>query len=220
VSSPAQAWLPETEQQFLEGLRARYEDQGFDFTVAPDSRELPDFLGPYRPNALARKPGLNVAIEVKRQQTLSGQRSLQQIRQLLEGHPDWQLKVVYMGADPSQSVNISPAPLAALRARMEEIRALNADGHRRAAFVMAWSVLEAALNSVRADARSKPRAPGTVLESLAMDGYIEPDMERRMRSLIEPRNRIVHGDLDVEPTSADVELVLSAVSETLAAKAA
>jgi hypothetical protein len=41
-----------------------------------------------------------------------------------------------------------------------------------------------------------------------------------MRALIELRNRIVHGDLNAEPTSAQVELVLSAIRGTLAADAA
>jgi uncharacterized protein YutE (UPF0331/DUF86 family) len=220
VLSAAQAWSQDAVEQFLEGLRARYEDQGFTFTIAPDSRELPDFLGSYTPDAVARKPGLNIAIEVKRHQTSATQHSLQEIQRLFEGHPDWQLNVVYMGTDPLPTVAISPAPPATLRARMDEVRTLNADGHRSAAFVMAWSLLEAALNSVSSEGSGKPRTPGTVVQTLAMNGYIEPEMERRMRSLIELRNRIVHGDLDVEPASEDVDLVLSAISETLAANAA
>jgi hypothetical protein len=35
--------------------------------------------------------------------------------------------------------------------------------------------------------------------------------------LIDVRNRVVHGDLDAEPTSADIELLLSGVEETLRA---
>lgn len=220
MSSPAHAWPQGAEEQFLEGLRARYEDEGFTFTVAPNSRELPDFLGFYIPDALAQKPGLNIAIEVKRQQTSATRQSLQKIRQLFEGHPDWQFNVVFMGADPLQPLTIPPAPPAMIRARMDEVRALNSEGHRRAAFVMAWSLLEAALHSVGAETTSKPRTPGTVVQTLAMNGYIDPEMERRMRSLIELRNRIVHGDLNVEPASADVELVLAAISETLTANAA
>lgn len=218
--SPAQAWSQDSEEQFLDGLRARYEDQGFTFMIAPDSRELPDFLGSYTPDALAQKPGLNIAIEVKRHHTSGTQHSLQKIRRLFEGHPDWQFNVVYMGTDPLQPVKIPSAPPTKIRARMDEARTLNREGHHRAAFVMAWSLLEAALHSVGGETTSKPRTPGTVLQTLAMNGYIEPEMERRMRSLIELRNRIVHGDLNVEPESADVELVLSAISETLAAKAA
>jgi uncharacterized protein YutE (UPF0331/DUF86 family) len=220
VSSPAQAWSQEAEVQFLEGLRSRYEGEGFSFTIAPDPAELPAFLAGYKPDALARKPGLNIAIEVKRHQSPVTQKRLQDIRRLFEGHPEWQFNVVFMGTEPLQSVTIPPAPPAAIRKRMEEVAALNAGGHHRAAFVMAWSLLEAALHSIGGETISKPRTPGTVVQTLAMNGYIEPEMERRMRALIELRNRIVHGDLNVEPTSSDVELVLSAIQQTLGADAA
>jgi uncharacterized protein YutE (UPF0331/DUF86 family) len=220
VSSPAQAWSQEAEGQFLNGLRSRYEAQGFSFTIAPDPADLPAFLGSYKPDALARKPGLNIAIEVKRHPSPATQKRLQDIRRLFEGHPDWQFSVVFMGYEPLQSVTIPPAPPAAIRRRMDEVAMLNAGGHHRAAFVMAWSLLEAALHSIVGETTSKPRTPGTVVQTLAMNGYIEPEMERRMRTLIELRNRIVHGDLNAEPTSTEVELVLSAIQETLPADAA
>jgi uncharacterized protein YutE (UPF0331/DUF86 family) len=220
VSSPAQAWSQEAEGQFLNGLRSRYEAQGFSFTIAPDPADLPAFLGSYKPDALARKPGLNIAIEVKRHPSPATQKRLQDIRRLFEGHPHWQFSVVFMGYEPLQSVTIPPAPPAAIRRRMDEVAMLNAGGHHRAAFVMAWSLLEAALHSIVGETTSKPRTPGTVVQTLAMNGYIEPEMERRMRTLIELRNRIVHGDLNAEPTSTEVELVLSAIQETLPADAA
>jgi uncharacterized protein YutE (UPF0331/DUF86 family) len=217
MSSPAQACSQEPEVQFLEALRPRYEAEGFSFTIAPDGAELPPFLGSYKPGALARKAGLNIAIEVKRHQSPATQKKLQDIRRLFEGHPDWQFNVVFMGTEPLQSVTIPRAQPAMIRKRMDEVAALNADGHHRAAFVMAWSLLEAALHAIAGEAKSKPRTPGTVVQTLAMNGYIEPEMERRMRALIELRNRIVHGDLNAEPTSKQVDLVLSAIQRTLAA---
>jgi uncharacterized protein YutE (UPF0331/DUF86 family) len=220
VSSPAQAWSQDAEAQFLEGLRSRYEAEGFRFTIAPDRAGLPAFLGSYKPDALAQKPGLNIAIEVKRHPTPSTQKRLQDIRRLFEGHADWQLNVVFMGSEPLQSVTIPPAQPATIRKRIEEVAALNAGGHHRAAFIMAWSLLEAALHSIGGETTSKPRTPGTVVQTLAMNGYIDPEMERRVRALIELRNRIVHGDLNAEPTSDEVELVLSAIQEALAANAA
>ena len=48
-----------------------------------------------------------------------------------------------------------------------------------------------------------------------MNGYIEPEVENRLRTLIDLRNRIAHGDLDAEPATPDIEQVLSAVEETL-----
>lgn len=208
------------EAQFLEGLRAKYEQQGFTFLVAPDSRDLPDFLGSYIPDALAQKPGLSVAIEVKIQNAATIQNSLQRIRKLFDGRPDWRFDVLFMGTSGAQRLAIPPASPAKLRIRVDEVRQMISQGENRAAFVMAWSLLEAALHSKTPTTDSKPHTPGTVLQALAMNGYIDPQLEQRMRSLIDLRNRIVHGDVDVEPTSADVQLVLSAISETIEADAA
>ncbi len=216
VSAPTRSH----EAQFLEGLRARYQDQGFTFQIAPEADDLPDFLGSYVPDAIAKKPGLTVAIEMKNHNTSTAQDSLQRIRKLFDGHPDWRFDVVFMGESPTQRLTIPPASPAVLRVRIDEVRKMTGQGQNRAAFVMAWSLLEAALHSRAPTAVNRPSAPGTVLQTLAMNGYIEPQLERRMRSLIDLRNRIVHGDLDVEPTSADVQLVLSAISETLEADAA
>ena len=210
---------PQAESQFVENLRARYEEAGFTFTVHPMGAHLPDFLGSYRPDALAQKPGHNVVIEVKRRQDPSTERQLTNIRRLFVGHPDWQFHAVFMGADPQESVTIPASAPVSVRGRMEEVRSLIAQGHRRSAFVVAWSLLEAALRALNGETGSQPRTPGTLVQTLATNGYIEPDTERRMRALVEVRNRIVHGDLEAEPATADIESVLSAIDETLNAGA-
>lgn len=220
MSWAAQALSHEAEIEFLQGLRSRYEAEGFSFIIAPDRSMLPEFLGTYVPDALARKPNLNIAIEVKQRQTQATQARLQEIRRLFEGHPDWQFSVVFMGSRPLQSIIIPAASPGAIRERIDEARALSAQGHQRAAFVMAWTLLEAVLQSAGADVAGRPRGPGAVVQALAMEGYIGPDMERRMRELIDLRNRIVHGDVVAEPTADQVNLVLEATEEALVANAA
>lgn len=215
MAAAAPATAGESEREFLEGLRHRYEEQGFAFTVAPGPAVLPEFLLPYRPDAVAQKPGQNIAIEVRSNQSPSTQARLQEVRRLFEGHPDWQLHVLYKNAGPLQSITIpTPAP-AALRRQIAEIRTLNAHGHQRAAFVIAWSLLEASLQLADDAEAGKPRTPGTVVQALAMNGLISPELENRLRSLIPIRNRIVHGDVAAEPTADDVDLVLQAVEDAL-----
>jgi hypothetical protein len=181
---------------------------------------LPQFLGAYAPDAVAQKSGLSVAIELRRSQSPSAQVQLRKIRGLFEGRSDWRFDVFFMGSGPLQSIKIPAASPTAIRARMDEVGALLRQGQRRSAFVMAWSLLEAAAQSVDANMAGVPRTPGTVVQTLAMDGYIGPDVENRLRALIALRNRIVHGDVAAEPADEDVNLLLSAVDETLAASAA
>lgn len=216
--SPAQTQGHDDEARFLDALRERYEANGFTFLPAPARIELPSFFGSYLPDAVARKGGQNIAIEVKRRQSQSTDRALQEIRRLFEGQPDWQFSVVFMGAEPTTST--PPSEPSTILRRLGEVRALNAEGHHREAFVMAWSLLEATLKSLNSETASQPRTAGTVVQTLTMNGYIAPELERRMRPLVELRNRIVHGDLVAEPTSNDVEVVLSATEQSLSANAA
>jgi len=217
VKTPALPLSPAPERQFLEALRPRYEAEGFAFTTSPRADDLPAFLGKYVPDAIARKPDVSIAIEVKRHQSPTTQASLKQIQGLFEGRKDWRLQVVYMGEEPLQHIRIHPSSIDDIRRRMGEIRALCAQSQHRAAFVLAWSLLEAALHSQSGESAGRALTPGTVVQTLAMSGFIEPELERSARSLIELRNRIVHGDLNAEPTSADIQLILTAVEKTISA---
>ncbi|HEX8655453.1 MAG TPA: HepT-like ribonuclease domain-containing protein [Allosphingosinicella sp.] len=220
MSTPARAAQYEGETEFLERLRSRYEAEGFSFAVEPDRSMLPEFMVGYTPDAVARKPGYNVAIELKRQQSPSTHTRLQDIRRLFEGHPDWQFHVVYMNAGPLQSITIPTASPDAIRLQLNDVRKLSTEGHYRAAFVIAWSLLEAALQSVDDAGASKPRMPGTVVQTLATNGFISSETEQRLRALIQLRNRIVHGDITAEPTAEHIRLVTNAIEDTLAANAA
>ncbi|GJD99424.1 hypothetical protein [Methylobacterium isbiliense] len=209
--------LQEAETRFIDSLRARYEADGFTFTAHPDRGDLPDFLGGYRPDALARKSGQNIVIEVKGRSGLADPR-LQEIRRLFDGRPDWRLHVAVMGTDPLASVAIAGVEPAAIRAAVKEADALLAQGHRRAAFILAWSFLEAALRARGRAEVGRALSPGSVIQSLAMNGLIEADRERRLRDLIDLRNRIVHGDVEADPTTDEVELVLRTIDLVLEAE--
>ena len=218
MTSHAQSRSYEEEKQFIESLRARYEDKGFTFTVHPETTQLPDFLGSYTPDAVAQKPGHNIVIEVKQRQSPSTEHALKEIRKLFEGHPDWQFQVVFMGSDdPLQPVTIPASAPATIRSQIIEARKMIAKGYHRQAFIVAWSLMEAALRVVVPETDSRPRTPGTVVQTLATYGCIEPDTEQRLRDLIGLRNRIVHGDLTAAPSTAEIELVLSAIEEALSA---
>jgi hypothetical protein len=207
--------LQEAEVTFLESLRSEYENKGYSFIIHPSRSDLPDFFATYEPDAVARRPGHNVAIEVKSRATPTVQLSLQRIRQLFEGRPDWQLRVAYMGSDAAGVRRLPVPSRTAVLDRTKDIERLVAAGNIRAAFVVAWSLLEAALNSALPKADKRPRTPGTIVQTLAMDGLISDELEQSLRSLVELRNRVVHGDLTAEPSGADVHVVLSAVKAVL-----
>jgi len=212
-SNPARH--PETESTVLERLRAAYEQQGFSFVVQPRPDTLPAFLGPYCPDAIARKDGENVIIEVKQRQNSSQEMMLGEIRRRIADHKGWKLNVIYATERRDASVAIPAPRLEILQQQVAEVEQLVATGHVRAAFILSWSLLEAALNRLNGDDADRLRNPGQVVQSLAMGGYIGKTAERNLRILSDLRNRIVHGDLDANASGEDVKQVLAAINETL-----
>lgn len=207
--------LQEAEIAFLEGLRPEYETKGYRFIIHPRRSDLPEFFATYEPDAVARRSDHNVAIEVKSRATPTVEQSLQRIRKLFEGRPDWQFTVAYVGSGATGIRRLPVPSRTEVLDRTKEAELLLSDGNVRAAFVTAWSLLEASLNSALPNADKQPRTPGTVVQTLAMDGLISDELERSLRPLVELRNRVVHGDLTVEPSSADVAVVLSAVKAVI-----
>ena len=210
---------PPKHVEIVESLRSRYEAEGFAFTAAPDLSILPSFIGSYLPDALAQKPGRNIAIEVTERDPRAAPMHLQEIRRLFDGHPDWELDVVVARSNP-RSIDIATASPIAIRNRLDEVRTLAEQGHRRAAIVMLWSLLEATVQWVEGRPMRRPLAPGTIVQALAMEGLIDDDTELRLRGLIELRDRIVHGDVDAEPAGSDVEFIVAIVDDAMSGKVA
>lgn len=206
----------EVDEKPIDRLRSRYLEQGFNFIVNPRSDDLPSFFGGYRPDAVALKPGQNVAIQFMRHRIDSPARSMDEIRRLFVGHADWRLVVSHGELDPLMSDALPAASEASIRSQLTELRELGRQGQNRAAFVLAWSLLEAAFHRLDEDGSRRPRKPGTVLESLARLGYLAPELETRLRSLVLLRNRIVHGDISAQPTANDLDAVFEAIDEALA----
>lgn len=204
-----------SERQYVEKLRAQYDRQGFTFITHPAPDQVPKFLGSYRPDVIVLGPDKNIAIEIKQRRSSSAEKSLNEIRRLFEEHPEWQFVICYVGNDPQMDMTILPASKDIILDRVNEARTLAARGYRRVAFVLSWSILEAALRRLEDGGDKRPRTPGTVVETLAMLGYLSPEAEHQVRPLIALRNRIVHGDLEIDPSDESIKAVLSAIDQAV-----
>ena len=81
--------------------------------------------------------------------------------------------------------------------QIAEVRALNEDGHPGAALLLGWAALEAIARIALVDRLSKPQTAGSILETLAFEGYVSPSEADQIRSLVALRNKLAHGDLTV-----------------------
>lgn len=206
----------DAETAFLERIRSDYESRGYSFITHPPRSVLPEFLASYRPDAVAAKDGQYIAIEVKSHANPYSEFTVERLRKLFEGHSDWQLSVIYMGRYPADVREMPILNKDAILRSADDAERLAEEGHEAAAFVLAWSLLEATLNNLHPDADKRPRTPGTVVQTLSMNGDISYESEKSLRPLIDLRNRVVHGDLRATPSVDDVRQVLMALRTALA----
>jgi uncharacterized protein YutE (UPF0331/DUF86 family) len=203
------------EPAIMRRLRREYEEQGYSVVVNPQAHLVPDFLRHLQPDAIATKPGENIVIEIKTTRNALTDQKLSEIRRAITGHANWKLNVVYAPARQEDSIVISSAPIEVVRQGIDEVKDLIESGHNRAAFMLSWSVLEAALHHVSGEPASHLRTPGQVVQSLAIAGKIDHDVAQSLKNLSELRNRIVHGDLQANVSREDVNQVLAGLEEAL-----
>lgn len=207
--------VDDAEIGFLEKMRPFYEERGYRFTVHPLPADIPEFLVYHRPDAVASRENDNIAIKLISRAPGGVRSSIVELRNLIKDHPDWSLTVTHMGSGPSDKHEMPVVGKDAILLRAEEAEQLAEEGHEAAAFIMAWSLLEATLNSLHPSADKRPRTPGTVVQTLSMNGDISYEAEKDLRPLVELRNRVVHGDLGAMPNVDEVRHVLSAVRAAL-----
>ena len=202
------------EERVFNRLRPRFEELGYEFTAQPDGSLLPGFLDGYVPDAIATRADDRVVIEIKGSHA-SGSDKILALRRRFEGQTDWRLTVIYGSDDVSQDMIIPMPEIEAVRNRSSEVRAMVESGYVHAALVMAFSLLESTLHLVTSSDGGRPKKPGTVLQELAMNGLIDRPFEDRLRSLIDVRNGIVHGDLARKVAAGDVDFMLAAVDRAI-----
>ena len=186
-----------------DALRTHFEARGYRFTKEPDPATLPEFLKDRHLDAVAEKAGDNVIIELKTRRSRAGDILAQDLRNRLE--PGWSLQIIY-AADMEPENPVVPVVNAPTFIReIDEIESLISGDHRRAAFVLTWSLLEAAVHRLRGTGPLK--GMGQLVQFLAMQGVIDSIEERRLRDLVRLRSQVVHGGLDARVGRDDITFI-------------
>jgi uncharacterized protein YutE (UPF0331/DUF86 family) len=186
------------ESDLLEPLLSQYEADGFEVFLQPSPSVLPEFMRGFRPDAIARKSGRKIAIEVKR----SGAGSTSQMRSLrriFSEHPDWELKVLYLSPRSHLPI-LDSVSFPDVDRSIEQVEELKKSKHLAAALIMGWSTLEAVARSLLPDQLGRPQPPANLIEALATEGFLTPREADALRKIAATRNAAAHGQLDVRPT--------------------
>jgi uncharacterized protein YutE (UPF0331/DUF86 family) len=185
----------------LDRLRETYELQGYEFFIEPLVQMLPNFLGGFRPDAIALKPGDNHVIEVKFGRRPGEERRLETLARLVAGQPGWQLKVFYEAERPEDTLRFTPPTRSQIEAQITEAEQLSEAGHHKAALLLAWAALEALTRARAAQdgaAMQRPFSPAQTVQSLEMAGVIDRRTGQELRVKAQLRNLAAHGDFAAE----------------------
>lgn len=181
----------------LDRYARSWESRGYQLIKNPRRGDLPDFLNSYRPDAILLSPdsanGENIAVEVLFKGDAEAQAKIESLRPILAHHAGWRLEVLYAGKQPQ---NLEPLSADRLRETLERLE--ETDETDPGAFLMLWPVLEATARILSPSDTRRPQSPGRVVELLASEGYVVPEDADILRHSATLRNRLIHGDLDLD----------------------
>jgi hypothetical protein len=91
----ADADLVTSEREAISQYADWYARQGYQVSLEPSPRELPEFLRTLAPDMIARRDGENIVVEIKTSSPASFE-AIQRLARALEHRAGWKLQVVYV----------------------------------------------------------------------------------------------------------------------------
>lgn len=162
-------------------------------------REAPlDFMPDFVADLVACKDDETIVIEVSTQAGLALNSKISELVETLRTKPGWSFELLLVG-EPEK---LDPPPTAQLLDDHEILRRLDQavsaleSGLTEAAFVTAWSALEAATRALIADelgTNSATSMSSYVLDEAVFLGIISRSEYEDLRNMMKYRNAIVHG---------------------------
>jgi uncharacterized protein YutE (UPF0331/DUF86 family) len=202
------------EHRVLDILQRRYEADGFSFIRQPSGDALPVFLRETSPDAIAIGPTRKIVIEVKASRNLRDQGKLAQMAKLLEGQENWSFQIVYADDLSSSEGDLPAADKSAIEREVSVVKELIQNNNARAAFVLAWALLEAIVRRRVNGRMQHPKSANSIAELLEREGLVSIPDARKLWQMAALRNAVVHGDLDRSVRNDDAEFLIRTV-ETL-----
>ena len=171
-----------------------YRNKGYEVS----QETLLDFLPGFRADLIVRKDGNAKVIEVKRRASLAANPKIRELAQIIESKPGWSFELLLVG-EPEKLDSPEGAQSLERKGVLQRIgeaeQAFDA-GLSVAAFVLAWSALEAAtrlLITEQGVSNSDITKPGFVLDQAVSLGVISREEYGNLTQMQKYRNAIVHG---------------------------
>lgn len=206
------------EQSVLSNIADDYIQRGYSVVIEPAPREGPNFLKKYPLDMIAKKGTESVVIEVKTLGRARDSRILREVSEAIRRHPNWRLQVVIADRpDPWDSQFKTPS-VDEIKDRMEAAARMYNAGDQIPAFLLLWSLLEAAARHRLREVgvkRAMPRTPIALLKDLVSFGYLEQDEYDRLAEIAHMRNAAAHGFLTLSVDQGQFQHLKSLVESLL-----
>ena len=177
-----------------EKTEEEYRNKGYTVLREAPLEFMPDFVA----DLVARKDDVAIVIEVSTQAGLALNSRISELVETLRTKPGWSFELLLVG-EPEK---LDSPPLAQLlddheiQQRLDQAVRVLESGLAEAAFVTAWSALEAAIRALIAEevgTNSDITMSGHVLDEAVFLGVISRSDYEDLRDLMKYRNAIVHG---------------------------
>lgn len=182
-----------SENDLLLRVAQKYRQEGYEVVTESQKNELPFDLGVYRPDLVVKKSdGTGFVIDVK---TSASPISIERYRDIAETvakHKGWRFLLVTGDEQEDLEQLISRQEIAQ---RKEKSKHLIAIGESEAAFLSLWSIVEALMRRQAEEALIPIERfpPVALIKHLFSQGEISIEQFDKAMSLVEVRNRLVHG---------------------------
>jgi hypothetical protein len=96
------------EKTALDEYLPRLDARGYRVVRRPAKQDLPAFLADVDADAVATGPGDNIIVEVITKGSPKAKSKIRRLREILVGHPDWRLEVIYGGEGERGGTDCQP----------------------------------------------------------------------------------------------------------------
>ena len=157
-----------------------------------------DFLPGFRADLLVRKGSETSVIEIKRRSSLAADPRIRELAQILDSKPGWSFELILVGEpemldSPEEAHSFDREGI--LRRLRDAERTLES-GIPEAAFILAWSALEAAIRELIAEQGISSAGITTstfVLDQAVSLGIVSREEYDHLTRMRRYRNAVVHG---------------------------
>ncbi|SRR6266581_909399 len=190
----------EAEAQRLREIAEEYQRKGYRVIVYPRNGDVPSFLQGHQLDLIAKGKGGNVVVEVARSGDYASAQKSGELARAISARKNWRFELVVV-ANPAHIPIGRPEDYARPLTPQESSKILEQaielveHGQREAAFLLAWSAVEAILRELveKEGLGIKDPTPMEMLKTLYAHGVIAQRDYEALLARMKLRNALAHG---------------------------